>query len=216
MHLPTQYRPPASGFGFQHCSNLGARLRIKGVIACLSVLLISCKTPPIAIESERLVGPIPAGSALAFQIQSARARIDEYHVPNLQSGQPDITIRLEHLLADIEGSIDEQLRDYELNQAEDCQAPQFSKIWTGLEANYPSTVVMLTCPKMTESDLGYLRLTKAILGRGTYLVTIELEIPGFIGAEQRTHQEAVIFWLGQLKRFKVCNAPVDGQICNSE
>ena len=186
------------------------------MIACLSVLLISCKSSPIAIESERLVGPIPTGSALTFQTQSASARIDEYHVPNLQSGQPDIRIRLEHLLADIEGSIDEQLRDYELSRAEDCLAPQFSKIWTGLEANYPSTVVMLTCPKMTESDLGYLRLTKAILGRGTYLVTIELEIPGFIGAEQRTHQETVIFWLGQLKRFKVCNAPVDGQICNSE
>ncbi len=216
MHLLPQYRFSAGRFGSQRCSNFGSHLVIKAVIACLLALLVSCEMQPIAIEFERLMGPIPAGSTRTFQTQSARARIDEYQVPSLQPGQPDITIRLEHLLRQIEGSIDEQLRSYELNRAEDCQSPQFSRIWSGLEASRPSTVVMLTCPKITSSELGYIRLTKAIIGRGAYVVTIVLEVPAFVGTQQRVHQEAVIFWVGQLKQFKVCTAPIDARTCNPE
>lgn len=194
-------------------TNLGAHLRSNTLVAGLCLLLASCQTQPSSIQTERLIGPIPEAATRTFQTQSDRTRIDEYQMPQAQPEQPHITIRLEHLLARPEGSIDEQIWNYELKQAKDCQSPELKRIWSGSEAHHPSTVVLLTCPKMTLSDHGYLRLTKAIASQGTYLVTILLRVPAFESTEQLTHQEAVIFWVRQLKQFKVCNAPIESRTC---
>lgn len=156
-------------------------------------------------ERLRLIGAVPSGFEQTLQLHFTHFKVDEYTASASHDAVKNSRIRLEQHRGPLPLDLAGTLKHYESTNMARCQAPERTTIFSGLEQNYETTVMLTVCPKRAHLDIGYLRLTKAILADALYFVEIEQQVPHFNPAEAQSLHETVVFWTDLLKQFILCS-----------
>ncbi|MBT3643269.1 MAG: hypothetical protein HN530_00600 [Gammaproteobacteria bacterium] len=156
-------------------------------------------------ERLRLIGAVPSGFEQTLQLHFTHFKVDEYTASASHDAVKNTRIRLEQHRGPLPLDLAGTLKHYESTNMARCQAPERTTIFSGLEQNYETTVMLTVCPKRAHLDIGYLRFTKAILADALYFVEIEQQVPHFNPAEAQSLHETVVFWTDLLKQFILCS-----------